>query len=214
MKLSVALLIVLNAFRVHAGIEDGLVAHWTFDNDHSIVYDQSGFNLHGRSAGVTYEQGIIGQAARFDQVSDRIIISDEANPLPDRIARLDQGSISVWFKFLNNGSQVLPVFYYGESSATAPHNSLIIEIGHNETLQNRRIYFTIVNARFCFDSKSNLEENKWYHFVAVVGNNGNTGYLNGEELTGRNYNLGSDKTYTDFFSTVPVNKLCTIGYGR
>jgi hypothetical protein len=197
-----------------ADITTGLVAHWNFDNDNNSVSDISGYNLSGRSYNISYEAGIIGKSVLFDSINDRIIISDTINKLPDRIAGLDSGTISVWFKFRNVGGQMLPIFYYGESSNTAPHNSLIIEIGHGENISNRRLYFTIVNSRFCYDSQSNLEENNWYHFVAVVGKNGNTGYLNGKEMTNRNYNLGSDKNYKNFFSSVTSNKLCAIGYGR
>jgi hypothetical protein len=197
-----------------ADIITGLVAHWNFDNDNNSVNDISGYNLAGRSHNISYDSGIIGKSVLFDSINDRINISDTINKLPDRIAGLDSGSISVWFKFRNVGGQMLPIFYYGESSNTAPHNSLIIEIGHGENISNRRLYFTIVNSRFCYDSQSNLEENNWYHFVAVVGENGNTGYLNGEEMANRNYNLGSDKNYKNFFSSVTSNKLCAIGYGR
>ena len=64
--------------------------------------------------------------------------------------------------------QILPILYFGEEDTGTPHNSLIIEIGHAHNIANRRLYFTIVNQRFCFDSRINLEENRWYHFVAVV----------------------------------------------
>ena len=48
----------------------------------------------------------------------------------------------------------------------------------------------------------------------MVSPSGNTGYLNGQEMTGRNYNLGSDASYTDFFASVPVKEMLAIGYGR
>jgi hypothetical protein len=124
------------------------------------------------------------------------------------------GTISVTFKFRNSDGDIEPIVYFGESDAGSPHNSLIIEVGHKMDVNDRKLYFTIVNKRFCFDSNKNLEENKWYHFVAVVSTAGNTGYLNGVEMTDRHYNLGSDSTYTEFFQSVPAKEIFTLGYGR
>ena len=33
-------------------------------------------------------------------------------------------------------------------------------------------------------------------------------------MTNRNYNLGSDSRYTDFFADVPEKKMLSLGYGR
>jgi acetyl esterase/lipase len=60
----------------------------------------------------------------------------------------------------------------------------------------------------------NLEPDRWHHLAAVVGPEGNTGYLDGREMTDRHYNLGSDASYTDFFASVPVQEMLAIGYGR
>lgn len=51
----------------------------------------------------------------------------------------------------------------------------------------------------CYDSNVNLAENKWHHFAVVVGPDGNTGYLNGKEITNRHYNFGNskDKSFLD-----------------
>ncbi|MCK4748281.1 MAG: hypothetical protein KAT15_14625 [Bacteroidales bacterium] len=99
-----------------------------------------------------------------------------------------------------------------EKDTGTPHNSLIIEIGHGHKIENRRLYFTIVNQRFCFDSRVNLEENHWHHFVAVVSETGNTGYLDGKPMYNRKYNLGSDSTFTDFFTSVDSAEMLSKGY--
>ncbi|MFR9603840.1 MAG: LamG-like jellyroll fold domain-containing protein [Rikenellaceae bacterium] len=67
---------------------------------------------------------------------------------------------------------------------------------------------------FCVDSRTNLSENEWYHYVAVVSQEGNTVYINGKELKDRRYNLGSDSSYTTFFNDVPTKELLSIGYGK
>jgi hypothetical protein len=108
------------------------------------------------------------------------------------------------------------LFYFGEAQTGTPHNSLIIEIGHGGGTNpgNRKLYFTVVNQSFCYDSGVQLMENTWYHFVAVVRENGNTGFLNGIEMKERNYNLGSNSNYSAFFNDVPVRELLSLGYGR
>ncbi len=69
-------------------------------------------------------------------------------------------------------------------------------------------------SNFCVDSRTNLSENEWYHYVAVVSQKGNTVYINGKELKDRRYNLGSDSSYTTFFNDVPTKELLSIGYGK
>lgn len=196
-------------------LDEHLVAHWGFDLDvDGVVLDGGPYGFHGSAYGITYGQGVFDRAAVFAGLWDEIVIPTHSVPPPQEIAELAYGSISVWFTFEDVGAQILPIFYFGEADTGTPHNSLIIEIGHRDNPGNRRLYFTIVNARFCYDSGANLEPGRWYHFVAAVGPEGNTGYLNGEELTRRHYNLGSDASYADFFASVPVPELLAIGYGR
>lgn len=196
-------------------ITTGLVAHWPLDNDSTgTVSDISGNAFHASAYNINYGAGAEGQAALFNGSNSRIYVPAYNTAPPAVISQLSTGSIALWFKFLNMGADILPLLYFGESNAANPHNSLIIEIGHAQDAQNRRLYFTIINKGFCYDSGINLNPNTWYHFVAVVSDSGNTGYLNGTELTGRHYNLGSDSTYTDFFADVPTPLILTLGYGR
>ena len=201
-------------------IERGLVAHWTFDNDtENQVRDATTNQLHGTAYNVTYSEGPVSKALVFNGVNSRVIFPDLESAPPDTIGKLNVGSISLWFNFKNRGGDILPMLYFGESDRNKPHNSLIIEIGHNNDANDRRLYFTIIVApynvtRFCFDSGMNLEEDVWYHFVAVVSAEGNTGYLNGQELINRRYNLNSNARYTDFFSSVTSRKRLALGYGR
>ncbi|MBE0676435.1 MAG: LamG domain-containing protein [Bacteroidales bacterium] len=198
-------------------ITTGLVAHWSFDTDAGgIVNDITGNQINGTAYLVTYESGKSGMAAKFNDPESKIVIPSAGFTPPESVSALATGSISVWFKYQSLGAQILPILYFGESETGTPHNSLIIEIGHGggTNITNKRLYFTIVNQGFCFDSGFNIPENTWTHFVAVVGKEGNTGFLNGLEMTSRNYNLGSNAGYTDFFNDVPVRGLLSIGYGR
>ena len=193
--------------------DSGLVLSFPFDEQGgSAAFDCAPNNLQGILHGVNWTIVEGKTAVEFDG-NDTLEISpfitgSEMTYLPEF------GTISVTFKFRNSDGDIQPIVYYGESDAGSPHNSLIIEVGHDMDINDRKLYFTIVNTRFCFDSNVNLEENRWYHFVAVVSASGNTGYLNGVEMTDRHYNLGSDSTYTDFFSSVTAKEIFTLGYGR
>lgn len=207
----------LDQTQIQSDINRGLIAFWSFDNDlNNIILDASDNKITGMGYSITYEKGTVGQAAVFNGADSRILFPSLDSQPPLEISNLQVGSIALWFKYKSLGAQILPVLYFGESQTGTPHNSLIIEIGHGggTNLSNKRLYFTIVNQGFCFDSGINLLENIWYHFVAVVGEDGNTGYLNGIEMTGRNYNLGSNKSFSNFFYDVPVKELLSLGYGR
>ena len=196
-------------------LNEGLVAHWTFDNDSlNIVMDETENKINGTPYDIDYVEGVKGKAIYFDSDNDGIYFPDSISTPTEVVGNLTMGTISVWFSFQNNGPYILPIIYFGEDSAEEDHNSLIIEIGHADKIENRKLYFTIVNQLFCFDSRENLIPDKWYHFVAVVGSNSNTGYLNGKELTNRKYNLGSNSSYRKFFADVPVKDILTLGYGR
>ena len=128
----------------------GLVAHWSFDGH---CNDSTQNEINGRGYEVDFVDGVFGKAVSFNSVSDRVFFPDK-NVFPeDRIANLDKGTISVWFKYQSIGTtgNILPILYFGESSIGSSHNSLIIEIGHGGNPANRKLYFTIINQRFCFD---------------------------------------------------------------
>ena len=174
-------------------VNKGLVAYWDFEvNQGDTVVDNVLRNgLNGEVYGAVKSEG----AMDFDGVDDYIAIRGVR-----RLASLGEGSISVWFKFASlpllgnwGDPSVHPIFYAGDGV----NSGLIIEVGHSPLSENTKIYFTISTTGgaafskpvFCFDSNSEINEDEWYHFVAVVGDNFNTGYLNGEELVARKYNF-------------------------
>jgi hypothetical protein len=202
---------------IDAALADHLVARWTFnESDGTSFADVSGNGFNGKTYSSDFGAGLFRNCLIFDSVLDEAHIPEKGIAPPVAIGDLQYGSISVWFNYQSLGAQILPILYFGESETGTPHNSLIIEIGHGGGTNpaNRKLYFTIVNQRFCYDSNVNLAENVWHHFVAVVGPAGNTGFLNGAEMADRHYNLGSDASYTDFFANVPAKETLAIGYGR
>ncbi len=165
-----------------------------------------------------YTDGVIGKAAQFNGVNSKIIINKIDGTLPKSITDLKVGTVSFWIKFENRGGQVLPIIYLGKSDSSMPSRSMIFEVGHDKgNIENRRLYFTSIISQsnnFCVDSGMNLEEGKWYHYVAVVSDQGSTIYLNGVEIMNRRYNLGSTTQCSVFFDDVPNKEILSIGYGH
>lgn len=212
-RASLLLLIMLCISTAFAAKKDGLVASYKFDDDKGKQVKDHAGESHGEATNVEYVKGIVGKAASFNGVDSKIIINNDS-----AITGLSVGSFACWVKFENRGGQVLPIFHLGKDNSSMPSRSMIFEIGHDRgSIENRRLYFTTIYSQgnnFCVDSGMNLQEGVWYHYVAVVSEEGSTIYLNGVEITTRRYNLGATQSCSVFFSDVPNRELLSIGYGR
>ncbi len=205
--------------------KEGLIAYWNFDEGKgSVLGDSSGNSIEGGINGVAWVEGKKGTALEFDGSDDYVEINSRGI---SEVGKLQYGTISLWFKFTNwQETKILPLLYMGHDGQGIIDN-LIIEIGHfnhGET-NDKKIYYTLYNNAsesmlygdayvpvLCFDSNQNLTENTWYHFAVVNGPSGNTGYLNGVELTNRDYNFSNSKD-TRFFSSLSNKEIFRLGHG-
>lgn len=205
--------------------QNGLVAYWSFDelvND--TIYDHSENANHGTNYGAVLVPGKIGNALSFDGENDYARIPGNDQSPPAIFSTLGKGSISLWFKA--NDIPIIygiaPILYYGANEQCnyfdAANQGLIIELGHSPIyLGSEAIFFTIWKngctlPSFCFDSFSDVTINEWHHYVAVVGDNFNTGYLDGVEMTGRRYSFGNS-SYSQFFEDAVVHEKMWLGKG-
>ncbi len=180
--------------------DKSLVAHYTFDDEEKA----------GKVGNALY----LGGAEKVE--------------LDDLDSSLRVGTIAFWFNFesLLDKQTVMPIFYLGSDGSS--DDMFIIEIGHSggpggegsgtsPDPDNKKLYVTWIKDNrepfLCYDSNINLEESRWYHFALVVGEDGNTGYLDGVEMKNRDYNFGkaSDRA---FFADIPVKEKAFIGYGK
>jgi hypothetical protein len=198
---------------VWGGTEDGLVAHYRFaEGSGTTLYDYTPNELDGPIYNASWVAGpVYGHALNFNGSTGRAELSSTA--ALSTIGGLSQGSISVWFYYrgIPAGNAISPILYLGQAGFD---NFLVIEVGHN-SVGNEKLYFTVAaggSLVLCFDSGANLQRNRWYHFVAVVGPNGNTGYLDGVEMTTRHYNSGNPST-VKFFTDVPIQEKFSLGRG-
>lgn len=68
------------------------------------------------------------------------------------------------------------------------------------------------NPTLCFDTNFELNISQWYNFAVVIDATGNTGYLDGVELTSRHYNF-NDASSPEFLDDLPVLDTAWIGRG-
>jgi len=201
----------------------GLVAHYAFnDGSGTTAGDSSGNNLNGTVIGGTWTTGRSDGALEFDGTDDYVRIPAAGQTAPTQIADLSEGSIAIWFKFdgtAGTSGIFYPVFYQGpDQSVSDTHEGLIIEVGHKGIWNSsQELFYTVTLSGssepiLCFDSHDDLTDNQWYHFVVTVSSSGNTGYLNGQEMTNRDYNF-DDASGTQFLSTV-TDSFLAIGCGR
>lgn len=204
--------------------QKGLVAHWKFDqvNDYQLEDNSENANFGILRGGGKITNGIVGNALLLDGINDFVEISEGVF---NELSNLSTGSISLWFKVdhipLDNG--IAPIFYYGSAEKCdffdAANQGVIIEVGHSPVHhESRNLYFTMWKngctfPSFCFDSNVPIELGKWYHFVAVVGEDYNTGYLDGKEMINRWYNFGSNLS-SQFFDDALAHEKLWIGKGH
>ena len=205
--------------------QNGMVAHWSFD---SISGDQFIDHVTNQEGGTIYGcksvPGVVGNALEFDGVDDFVRIPGVGQLPPELFSNLSEGSISVWFRVENIPTikGIRPIFYYGREFACeffdAANEGLIIEVGHSPIhAGSKRLYFTqwtngCTLPSFCYNSGKGMVQGQWYHYVAVVGSNYNTGFLNGELMTDRHYNFGNSNTH-EFFSDALAHENLMIGRG-
>jgi len=216
MSVTVIMVIFCLAGPAKAGINDYLACWYFNETAGQIAPDCGDYGFDGRLHGPEWSKGILGNALDFDGVDDYVEITD-GNGYPDEIGALSAGTISLWFRFDSPalGDTIHPIFYLGDGTGGSGNSSLIIEIGHFKS-GNQKLYFTILTDNkkipLCFDSGFNLQLNTWYHFAAVAGPNFNTGYLDGQELTERHYNFG-DASDSYFFDDITDKRVCWVGRG-
>jgi len=193
---------------------NGEVVDWSFNQSSGSIAIDSGPNqIDGTLTGNTTWAAGYGQNAVAVTGDGFVDFTQAGSPkVPTVISSLAVGSIGVRFfvdAFPANPllHPALPLFWMGRGIGGSGQYGLTIEIGHAPPYTatvNRHLYFTVMNGAApiqCFNTVEEIQAGRWYTFVGSVGATGNTGYLNGVEMTDRHYNFG-DASTTEFFSAV------------
>ncbi len=219
-------LILFAALQAQSPFQNGLISYWSFDQlENDTFFDQTVMNNHGTSLGGRLVDGIRGKALYFDGNEAYAVVGGKSLEPHQAFSKMGKGSISVWFRVdhIPDLDGISPIFYYGNSQPCdffdAANEGLIIEVGHSPVhMFSKRVYFTVwrngcTYPSFCFDSSYPIIEGWWYHLVVVVGDDYNTGYLNGFEMISRNYNFGN-ASYSEFFKDAPNPERMWLGKGH
>jgi len=210
---------------ISSNAQDGLVAYWSFDElNNNNLYDYSENGHYATNYGGIIVPGIIGNALYFDGVDDYVRIPQDGENPHEVFSTLGKGSISLWFRanHIPTTYGIAPILYYGADEQCnffdAANQGLIIELGHSPIyMGSEAVFFTIwkngcTYPSFCFDSFTAVSTNEWHHYVVVVGNSYNTGYLDGVEMTGRRYSFGSSSD-SQFFQDAILHEKMWLGKG-
>ena len=195
-------------------LEKGLITFLQLKDEGKEITDSAG-DIKGIKYGTTVQENSL----YFDGEDDYIELNNY------NLSNLGKGTISLWFRAqdIPTDNAIRPILYYGAQDPCtnmpdASNQGLIIEVAHDPMhFNSRNLYFTIFAdgcdyPSFCYDSRKPMEENKWYHFVAIVGEDYNTGFLNGQEMTNRRYNFGTER-YSQFFEDAVRDEAMWIGKG-
>jgi len=192
----------------------GVVVDWSFDQTNGAIVHDSGPNgIDGVLQGTTaWVSGPTGNALGIGSDGFADFTQPGSPKVPTVISSLAYGSIGLRFRVEEFPQHpvtwpALPLFWMGRDYGGSGQYGLTVEIGHGPPYTptfNHHLYFTIMDGSTpiqCFNTVEEIVAGVWYSFVGVVGPTGNTGFLNGLEMTNRHYNFG-DATTTHFFSSV------------
>jgi hypothetical protein len=179
MKTLTTLIIVLSmASFATAGLQDGLVAHWTFDEGTgTIAYDSAG-NNDGTIYGATWTTGKLGDALNFDGNNDYVQVPNNQS----QQISTNQITVSAWIKLngdvvntqrrivckqeISNRSWGLEVF--GKNYGSSTGNQTVFHDSDGSTT-----WYNCVSA-------THLNTEQWYHIVATDNAGAIRIYLNGQ----------------------------------
>lgn len=171
---------------------ENLALYWTFDEvDENTVYDYSGAANHGTTEGsLTHVDGIMGKAVRLNSSSDAIVVT----PVPN--LEVNSFTVSLWFKAQKYIRLLpLPRDFRGE---LLPSSSLILKTGISENsslweiyIRNETLRFDLIDPIGSYDTISiEIEDNKWYHLIAVVSNTSIQLWIDGVKKIEANRSVG------------------------
>ncbi len=150
-----------------ARLNSGLVGWWTFDGKdmvNGVVRDTTGNGYNGTLAGVSsttsFKAGKIGQAFKFDGVSNVMTTSD--------IAAMDSQSaitVSAWINTntLVDNKTILAKMNAGNVGA-------VLQTGGASSGGGDNIVFALNGSNYVYTTNAVLSANKWIHVVGTFDN--------------------------------------------
>lgn len=170
MKTLTTLIIVLGmASFATAALQDGLVAHWTFDEGTgTIAHDSAGSN-DGVIHDATWTTGKFGGALFFDGDEDYVTVPDD-----DSLTPHDEITISWWVFRVSSQDAGIFKYAFSPNEQYSPGNS-------------RSLYFSMDRLGICA-AVNTIDEiyfngpslNEWHHIVGTFNRGQAAIYIDGE----------------------------------
>ncbi|MCB9816610.1 LamG domain-containing protein [Candidatus Nomurabacteria bacterium] len=204
-----------------SSLEDGLVAHWTFDGDDinwadtsTEVKDVSGYSNDGNARGDIAQNsttlGVLGQAMNFNGTTDYVQIADDTE-----LGITDAMAISAWVKLDDNTPNTKQFIVSKRSGTTATANYRLL-VDDGSTYDKGELYFSYYAASNWRHIRSNylIPDTEWHNLTAVFdyANSEVVFYDNGVEVaspsitqnivdySGTDVHIGTDSSKTDFLA--------------
>ena len=187
-------------------LEDGIVAHWRFDEgEGTVAYDSASSNNGSLIGDTNWVDGISGKALYFDGSGDYVDVPNYPDLNPTNAI-----TVAAWFKVNSFPGTWPPILKKHDD--TGPHHGYTLECHTNPEGQGPAVH---ISARLdgggqCVSDHVTIDSSKW-HFVAGIydGSVCNL-YLDGVPSTPRNFtgnldnssynlNIGRDPSNTSRF---------------
>jgi hypothetical protein len=176
MKTLTTLIIVLcMASFAAAGLQDGLVAHWTFDEGSGIIaYDSAG-NNNGVIHDAKWTTGKFGGALDFDGDKDYVTVPDNDSLTPQY-----EMTISWWV--LNRGGENATIYKdaWNPGGSGSPGNSRAYAFSLGIDGAVSMAIFSSVNTHDYIVSYDNSSLNEWHNIVGTFNRGKAALYVDGE----------------------------------
>lgn len=171
-KIFIVMAVLFTALPVYGSLTDGLVAHWTFDDEvqGNTVHDFAGTNNGTRYGDATWVSGVQGSGMRFSGTGYvNVPSSSSLNITGDEI------TISAWFKpstndaGINSNSQMVAKWLGTNNAYT---------LGYCDSSNYIWLAINANNNVRAFSSVPVDNVNQWYHIVGVYNGSEQIVYVN------------------------------------
>ncbi|MFA5165406.1 MAG: LamG domain-containing protein [Candidatus Omnitrophota bacterium] len=133
-------------------VRDGLIGHWSFDDQAATATDNSGYGNTGTITDATYVDGISGKALRFDGTNDRVVTTRQ-NPTTAM-------SVSVWCKTSAVVGRLVSQYFAGDIG-------FILGIGSATNGKPRFRVSSDGATLIALEASSTVNDGAWHHIVGV-----------------------------------------------
>lgn len=176
--MSVWIVFVCVAFSASSSVaaEDGLVAHWKFDEaSGDKLADASGNGNDGKITGPEWGKGISGGALEFDGVDDYVVIPKSASlNSPDK-----EITVSAWIKTpLPDRHTILARWMYEDD---ANDRSLLLEVRGDKKVASFALSPDGGGSVWCNCPENVVPKDEWTHIVGVGDGRTMRVYINGKQ---------------------------------